>query len=288
MIQNKNKIAIGTVQFGLKYGINNKTGRISQNEVKQILDFAAFHNILFLDTSPLYGDSEEVIGNCLSETSNKFNIISKLPDCNKSEVEDLFFESLSKLKLKKIYGYLFHHYSGFINQLSNYYELLELKKNGLINKIGFSLYYTSELDYLLENGYHFDIVQFPYSVFDQRFSKYLSILKDKNVEVFVRSIFLQGLAFKDPSELTYPLSKLSNKINSLRQISIKNKTTIADLCLSFVIENNFIDKVVLGVDNIKQLKELVCVKLSTMDDVLRKELIELKENDEKLILPINW
>lgn len=282
------KIVIGTAQFGLKYGINNKTGRISENEVKQILNFASLQNIFFLDTSPLYGNSEEVIGNCLSEISGKFNIVSKLPDCDKSEVKDLFFKSLSMLKSKKIYGYLFHHYSGFINQVSNYYELNELKEKGLIKKIGFSLYHTSELDYLLKNGYHFDIVQFPYSVFDQRFSEYLPILKDKNIEVFVRSIFLQGLVFKDPNELTYPLSKLSNKINLLRQLCIKKKISIANLCLSFIIENNCIDKVILGVDNIDQFKELVSVKLLKMDDALRKELIELKENNEKLILPINW
>ena len=284
----KNKIAVGTVQFGMKYGINNKTGQISVDEVKKILNYALSNNITFLDTSPLYGQSEEVIGKCLSEISGKFNIVSKLPDCKNSELNNIFFNSLEMLKIEKIYGYLFHHYTGFINQVSNYYELLKLKEKGLIEKIGFSLYYTSELEYLFENGYQFDIVQFPYNVFDQRFSKYFSILKNKNIDIFARSIFLQGLVFKKPAELPNSLSKFSDKLDLLQQISENTETTITNLCLSFVIENNSVDKVVLGVDNIEQLKELVSIKSIKITDVLRKELNELNETDEKLILPINW
>ena len=58
----KNKLILGTVQFGLDYGINNKSGIPSSNIIKQILDYAMSNGIEILDTAEAYGISQQRIG----------------------------------------------------------------------------------------------------------------------------------------------------------------------------------------------------------------------------------
>ena len=84
-----NKIAIGTAQFGLDYGIANKHGRVSANEIRSILNFALENNINTLDTAKVYGNSEKSIGDYLEESKKKWNIITKISDSNKSIIEQI-------------------------------------------------------------------------------------------------------------------------------------------------------------------------------------------------------
>lgn len=45
------KIVLGTVQFGMNYGITNKNRQTSEEEVEKILEFAKNHSISVLDTA---------------------------------------------------------------------------------------------------------------------------------------------------------------------------------------------------------------------------------------------
>ena len=68
------KIALGTVQFGLDYGITNHSGQVSIDEVKNILDYAKHKGIDTLDTAARYGNSEQVLGEI---GVNNYRIITK-------------------------------------------------------------------------------------------------------------------------------------------------------------------------------------------------------------------
>ena len=68
------KVALGTVQFGLDYGVTNQHGQVTIEEVESILDFAKINGIDTLDTASRYGNSEQVLGDagvngCLLYTS---------------------------------------------------------------------------------------------------------------------------------------------------------------------------------------------------------------------------
>jgi aryl-alcohol dehydrogenase-like predicted oxidoreductase len=164
-----------------------------------------------------------------------------------------------------------------------------LKCSNKVDKIGFSLYYPSEIDYLLDNKIDFDIVQIPYSIFDQRFENYLHLLKEKNIEVHIRSVFLQGLFFKKPDELSAHFVKIREDLENINKISKCLNISIASLCIKFALINENIDKIIIGVDSIENLKEnLRGIKGKKIKDKFYNLLKNMKVDDENIILPFSW
>ena len=283
------KIALGTAQFGMDYGINNKRGKIPKEEVFEILNEALKSGIDTLDTAYSYGESETVIGEFIKEYKKKFKIVSKLPKCNLQEVKKIFDSSLKRLNGNKLYGYMFHSFQNYVENPRIWDILKKLKADGKIEKIGFSLYFPYELECLLKNRIKIDIIQIPYNIFDQRFSPYFSELKNNGVEVHVRSVFLNGIVFKNPDELSIYFVKIKEKIKKFKRLSIKFDIPIVALCLNFAILNRFVDYVVVGIDNLENLKEIVLSSnyLADVENILTY-FSDFIENDEKIILPFNW
>jgi aryl-alcohol dehydrogenase-like predicted oxidoreductase len=283
------KLALGTVQFGLDYGINNKTGQIPKKEVFKILDFASSNEIKLLDTAYNYGNSEKVIGEFLKQNRNNFKIISKLPNVKLEEVEIYFQKTLLNLSISSIYGYLLHDFNLFLENPSVLNKLIDLKKSKKIKKLGFSLYYPKDLEYLIKNNIGFDLVQVPFNIFDQRFAKYFPLLKDKKVEIHIRSVFLQGLFFKDPNTLPKKLIKAKSKLKIVQVLAKKLNVSVSSVCLNFALLNSFIDQAIIGVDKLDDLKEnLANLKHRKLVKDIYKELEKLHIIDEQIILPVNW
>lgn len=283
------KIALGTVQFGLDYGIDNLTGKIPKKEVFQILKYSRRKGILFLDTACSYGTSEKVIGEYIKDNPDSFKIISKLSFKKAKNIETVFNNTLKKLNLKKIYGYLIHDFSSFLKNPEIWQFIKNLKKEKKVQKIGFSLYFPEELKYLFKNKITFDLIQVPYSIFDQRFSGFFQQLKKKNVEIHIRSVFLQGLVFKEINTLPKRFLKIKRKLKMLEKLAGDLAVPASSFYLNFAVLNPFIDKVVIGVDNIANLKEnLNNLKYQGKAKKVYNKLLKLKEEDENIILPVNW
>lgn len=283
------KLALGTAQFGLDYGISNARGKIPKGEVFKILEYASSHGLNVLDTAPEYGKSEAVIGEYVQKRNQRFQIISKLPKCHSNEVLPQFEQSLQRLNSQKLYGYLIHHFDFFVQQPELWEHMQQLKEQGRVEKIGFSLYYPKEAEYLLQKGIQFDILQFPFSIFDQRFSELLPVLKAKGIEIHVRSVFMQGLVFKKPGELQGQFAKIKEKVSALNSIAKETGLSLPAICINFAALNQSIDKVVLGVGSLQNLQENIKA-LSHQNKVkdFYDKLLLLREEDESIILPLNW
>ena len=219
------KFGLGTAQFGLDYGIADRIGKVAKEEVFKILQYAHRVGIDMLDTAYAYGESEDIIGEFISKSGKSFNIISKIPDLEKydtSSVEKFCLETLKNLGQTKIYGYLVHKFDNLISYKKGCLreELETLKRKGLVDKVGISLYKTVELDYLLNNNISFDIVQVPYNIFDRRYNEYFSVLKEKNIEIHARSVFLQGLFFLEMDKINEKFYVARDMLERLRSISI--------------------------------------------------------------------
>lgn len=283
------KLGLGTVQFGLKYGINNPLSRVSKTEALKILKHCAENDVKLLDTAPDYGDSESVLGDCFLKIRSHFNVVSKLPNCDLNDVENIFFATLKKLGQKKIYGYLIHDFNFYEKNPSVWNRLSKLKNSGRIDKIGFSIYYPWQLKKLFSKKVNFDIVQVPYSVIDQRFERTFADLKEKKVEIHARSVFLQGLLFKKLARLDKFFEPLAQKLLFLRSISLENRIDISSLLLGFVHLNKNIDMIIIGVDSLNNLREnLQYPYYLPKVKALYNQLRTLSEKDERLTLPINW
>lgn len=291
------KLSIGTVQFGLDYGISNKNGKTSNSEVKSILTKALDAGIEDLDTAYSYGESESVLGK--SGFVDKFKVVTKtrvftdakfIDTNNVLRLRESFDESLRKLTIPSVYALMIHQITDLYKQGGDLLirSLYSLKEEGLVQKIGVSLYSAKDVDFLLEN-FKFDIVQLPVSIFDQRLiiSGSLKKLKDSGIEIHVRSAFLQGLVFMKPGDLiSRPRfdgfrTLFQTYYNKLQELNL----TPAQVALSFLNNQPEVDKIVCGVNNKMQLSELIA---SLKDPIDVSWVSTLAVNDEEVVNPLKW
>jgi aryl-alcohol dehydrogenase-like predicted oxidoreductase len=281
------KLALGTVQFGLPYGINNKTGIPSCSEIENILKYAKQNGLNILDTASAYGNVEEKLGRILL---NNFKIVGKFSKViNPKELEEQLKKTLDDLKSKNLYAYLAHSSKDLIKNPTLWEYLIKKKEEGVVNKIGVSLYNPIELDELEKINIFPDIVQIPFSLLDRKFESILPYLKQKSIEVHSRSVFLQGLYFKPLNNLPPKLFPLREQLNQLLNLSNEFELPIRELALKFVLENRNIDKVVIGVDSLSQLKENIqIVKSPILPNKLIAKVNCIKVTDLDLLNPANW
>lgn len=287
------RLCLGTVQFGLDYGIANQRGKISEGEVGQILTYAHQVGIDTIDTGQAYGDSEHVIGKFIEGGMCDFNIITKTPSLNGFEGEgnakNIIQPSLKALGREKIYGYLVHQFSDYLTHHALWGMMEELKREGIVQKIGFSIYKPEELELLFDRNVPFDIIQFPYSIFDRRFEQYFSRLKEKNIEINVRSVFLQGLAFLNPDTLPEHLVHARDDLKRLIDASKEINVPVHAVCLNFVLLNSDIDIAIIGIDSLEQLKQNIdAVKFLSEVQRIYDDIKAISINDESILLPYNW
>ena len=192
---NLSKLALGSVQFGLDYGINNADGIVQFEEIKRILDIAFSNNIRTIDTARLYGNSEAVLGQI---DLNNWQIVSKFSSkLDENSMEDKFLLSTKHLQLKKLYGYIAHSADVLIENPIYWSQLKSLKDQGLISRIGFSIYKPEQLEKLLDLGCIPDLVQVQYNLLDRRFEPYFEPLKTTAPSLFSRIPLAKASSFKD-------------------------------------------------------------------------------------------
>ncbi len=283
-------LAIGTAQFGLDYGISNFSGKVKLDEVKKIIEFARSSEIDTIDTARDYGDSEESLGKCEIST---FNVITKIgsiighEDKIKHWTELEVKSSIEKLRLKSLYGVLFHRPLELLSKDGDelYESVLNCKRDGLVKKIGVSVYSTHDLMKIVDR-FDVDIIQLPINIINQEILKteYLKVLKSKNIEIHARSCFLQGLLLMNYNEIPLKFKKWSNIFMDWHNWLKKNNINAVQGCLSFINSIDDIDKAVVGVQNLAQLKQLI--NYSKNKDI--KSFPDLFSNDPNLIDPSKW
>jgi len=271
------KIGLGTVQFGIPYGITNKLGQTPEPEVKLILNYAKEVGINVLDTATAYGESEKVLGR---NDLNGFKVVSKfLLDKNDKRITQQLKESLTNLKTPKLYGYMAHRPMEIANRPELWKELIHLREQGYIKKIGFSFNEVDEMKTVLSLGLSPDIIQVPYNYLDNRFVPYMKELKNQGCEIHTRSAFLQGLFFSEPTKLNDFFSDVKPIIQQLQKFGI----ALPGMLLKYCTDKPFIDKVIFGVNTLSQLK-------NNISNLSVSNLLPLKTQtiNNLILIPSKW
>jgi len=283
-----NKIILGTVQFGLNYGINNKTGQPSISDAVNMLDYAKLSGINAIDTADAYGTASKIIGEYFQMSPDSFLINTKFKKSDvpiRSQLE----RSLKNLNVKKVHTYFFHNFDDFLLYPELIDELDALKKEGLINKIGISIYDNEQLKKSIACE-SIDTIQLPFNILDNYNHRggLLEKAKLKRKEIQARSVFLQGLFFISPDELPIKLLPLKKYVERIIDISVHYNIPIEKLAIQYVINQPFVDHVVIGVDNLTQLeKNLDNTEESLMVEVFQ-ELNNINVTETELLYPKNW
>lgn len=284
-----NKLTLGTVQFGMRYGIANRTGKVSSETACRIMELARHGGIDMLDTAISYGDSEQTLGNI---GLANWEVITKLPlvpdgcDDVRKWVREQLDGSLQRLQVSSVETLLLHH----SRQLPGPYgkdlvrAMRDAQDKGLVQKIGVSIYHPDELDAI--DMAAFQAVQAPFNVLDKNLltSGWLERLREMDVEVQVRSVFLQGLLLMEPATRPEKFQRWNALWNAWDQWLESSHLTPLQACLQYVMSVKAIDRIVIGVETPEQLSEILAVQPS--DDLQLPA--EIDSTDFDLIHPSRW
>lgn len=283
------KLALGTAQFGLAYGIANPQPQISYTESKAIIDYGYSHGMTVLDTAVDYGESEARLGQIGVQS---WKVISKLPAVPECEnisdwVAESVGHSLERLKLKSLYGLLLHRPAQLLGEEGPkiYAALQRLKAEGLVEKIGVSVYEPSELEGVFSRG-EFDIVQSPLSVLDRRLisSGWLGRLADRGVEVHARSVFLQGLLLMSAAQRPRKFDRWSGLWDCYHDWVAASGMLPLEACLGYVMSIPEIQQVVVGVNGMSHIQEI----LEAEGRPAPTWSSSLSTDDAELLNPLAW
>ena len=288
------KIALGTAQFGMDYGLSNTHGKTDKYEVSKILQYAYDYGISLIDTASSYGDSEKILGEVI--TNYYCKLVTKTPHFSDSYIDnshvvklkESFHQSLFNLKQKDIYGLLLHSCDDLLKPGGDllFQEMEDLKSMGVVKKIGVSLYNSEQIDIVLSK-FNIDLVQLPINIFDQQLliGGWLDKLKDYDVEIHARSAFLQGLLLMTNDLVPpyfFPIKKnLEAFYKSAKELSLSQ----LELALGYVMGVSEIDQVVVGVNTVEQLKEII---KATQVQINPMEFSDISINDPAFTNPSFW
>jgi aryl-alcohol dehydrogenase-like predicted oxidoreductase len=289
------KLGLGTVQFGLDYGISNRDGRTPPAEVGRILALAGENGIDLLDTAAQYGEAEEAIGRCLAPNA-PLRIVTKTPSFRTAAIgaadadglEETLRRSLARLGRPAVYGLLIHHCDDLFADGGGRLlaRMEQLKGQGLVAKIGISAYSPAQVDRALER-FPLDLVQAPFSAFDQRLLQggQLERLARRGVEFHARSVFLQGLLLIEPADLPPPFAPWRPQLLAFRRAASAAGLSPQALALRFVVDQPLVARAVCGVNDARQLAELLA---ACRGDLPLPSLDGFAMDDPALLDPSRW
>ena len=281
---------LGTAQVGMDYGLTNFKGKINKENLVNIIKFCSKNTILELDTAFGYGDAHHRLVNVLNKYCKKKTTIT-----TKTNLNDFYNYNVLKkkiLSLKYIFSNsdinLLCHDEKILLKKNNLLlrNLLKLKKDKIIKKIGVSVYSTSLALNGLKNK-NIDIIQISSNILDQRilnkkFSKYID-------KLYCRSIFLQGILINENKFHNKIFTKMISLCNIITK---KYNLTKIELCFYYILKVAKIKKIIIGVESAKQLKQLhksfIKIKKLKIDDRITKEIKNLSCTNIKIIDPRKW
>jgi aryl-alcohol dehydrogenase-like predicted oxidoreductase len=290
-------LMLGTAQFGLPYGISNKTGQPSYREILEILACAYEGGVNCLDTAATYGESEDVIGKALGnlDLTDQVTVVTKVhymaDDLSVTSadaiVEESVVRSLRRLKLESLPICLFHR-----EENSCYMESLhKLKQRGLVRHIGCSVMTPSATAPLLDSSL-IAALQIPASLFDQRFrrSRVLQSARKQHMAVFARSIYLQGLLLMPEADVPGELAQVIPIRRRLHSLAREAGLTMSAMAAQYVLGQEGVTCVVVGVESVEQMKNNLAVfSARTLSQTLMRKIDEaVPALPDEVLLPNRW
>jgi aryl-alcohol dehydrogenase-like predicted oxidoreductase len=290
------KLGLGSVQFGTDYGVSNQEGQTKTFEVEKILTLAADSGIRVIDTAPAYGESEKVLGELLSPQHN-FLIITKTASQQGQSIKarqtraitDSFKRSLELLRQTSVYGLIIHHTEDlFAPGGDRVVEAMRaMQSQDLVKKIGVSVYDGDQIDRVLRLFIP-ELIQLPLNLLDQRLINdgYLKRLKDLNVEIHVRSVFMQGLLLMNPGKINPYFDPIKADLRKYFYLLREINMTPVKGALDFVLRQPEIDTVLVGVREKDELGEII--EAVNSEDPERIDYSEFALNDINFLNPTMW
>ncbi len=284
------KLILGTVQFGLTYGINNTQGKPKEHEVEEILDLARDNGIKMLDTADAYGNATELLGSYMKHHPDAFQVNTKFKGATSAgTIKQQLERSLQQLHVETVQVYFYHSYQEFVELPEVMNELVDLRGAGKIKQIGVSVYSNEEFGIAAEHP-EVNVIQIPFNALDN-LSQRGALMRTARAQgklIQVRSVFLQGLFFKELNTYPAQLEPLKEYVKELHRLVKQSGRTMEDVALSYALNQPEIDQVIIGVDTRQQLMKNVAIAEATLSEDIRKAIDSIQVKEVELLYPKNW
>lgn len=273
-------LVLGTAQWGADYGVTNAAGRLTDAELRRLVDRAEALGITSVDTASGYGDAEERIGTFAPAFAcqTKIAATGSSPAQIRAELE----ASLERLGRGQVDACLVHYWATLDDRgRARAVEALhDARADGLVRAVGISAGVSDDLESALEQFSGLDVVQAPVSILDQRLDRSVIIerLREHGVHIQARSIFLQGLALTDRPDLPF------SDHPAVRALRESGRDRL-DLCLGYVRSRDWIDSVVIAPTTAQELSAIHAAYQSASRDV---DWSTFASTDALLLEPWRW
>ena len=291
------RLVLGTAQLGFPYGIANKTGQPDITVATDIVREAWENGICKFDTAQGYGESEHILGEVLFELgiADKVQIITKLHPAldhlNKESLYKSVAKSMDSLKVSRLYGLMLHR-EEFLDRFEDgLAEILqEFTHKGITDYVGVSVY-SPEYALKALNSEIIDMVQLPSNILDRRFLNAgvfdRAIVTGK--EVFIRSVFLQGLLLIEPNELRENMYYVKPVLDDFVRLSKKLGMTRQEVALTYVKYQFPGANIIFGAETVKQVVDNVAIwTLEIPESSLQIMNGWFTDIEEKIVNPALW
>lgn len=292
------QLMLGTVQFGLPYGIANKTGQPPYETVRDILARVIEGGVNCLDTAAAYYDSEEILGRALRDlkAGDRMTIVTKVVHMAEDyssiravndTVEESVVRSLKRLNLEILPICLFHSEQNF-----KYVDaLLRLKDRGLVRHVGSSVVTPEGTRQIIATGLA-EALQIPTNILDHRFTRggIVAEAKKRGIALFVRSIYLQGLIFLPEDEILPELDEVKPVLRSLKSLAAEAGLSVKEMAARYVLGCDGLTACVVGMETVAQTEEnLELFSKPPLEPDLMKEIERtVPDLPDQILMPNKW
>jgi len=288
-------IILGTVKFGVQdYGFSSSQLRSTHSEM---LDLSYQCGIRTLDTSPRYGDSEQIIGAYHANSGHKyFKVCTKVDnlEVQSSESSRHIYSSVERsirsLGVESIETlYLHQNEIEIIGDKCIMNALQELKFEGLVNKIGVSIYNRDECEFALKSDLY-DVIQLPVSIMDSFIYSELIDGRHTDKEIIARSVFLQGILFNRSgieSKVKQSVSMLEF-LDKIDNLVLEYEVDLLTMACAFVLSLPGVSGMIVGTSARENLLRIVNSSKLTIPAELTSELCRLSFEYKEWGNPRNW
>ncbi|MGH1418059.1 MAG: aldo/keto reductase [Hyphomicrobiaceae bacterium] len=305
--QSISELSLGTAQFGLSYGIANSEGQVNPDTASDLLSRAVEHGVTHIDCAAAYGEAENVVGKAMdAEIRSRTTVITKLlplqeldDRCSdadlRAHVEASIYRSCHQLGIASLPFLLLHRWNHRRSHSGRIWQCLkELQAKGVVQHLGASVQNPMEANEAIVDP-DVKFIQLPFNLLDRRFQKsgfpgHANFRQD--VIIQARSVLLQGLLVLPSTK--WPrlprVKPLEIEENLQRLVILFNRESVIDLAIAYVRAQNWIDCLVIGIQNSQQLQKNI--SLFQKSPLTEEECVQVENlfphTNEQLLDPSKW
>ena len=288
-------IILGTAKFGIQdYGFSSSQLRSTHSEM---FDLSYQCGIRTLDTSPRYGNAEQIIGAYHANSGQRhFKVCTKVDNLKANSLKSKQYiynsveRSLQRVGVEYIETlYLHQNEMDIIGDRHIMRALQKMKHDGLVNKIGVSIYSKEECKFALD-GDLYDVIQLPVSIMDSFIYSELIDGRHTDKEIIARSVFLQGILFNrgDIKAKVRQSASMFKFLEEMDRLALEFKTDLFAMACAFVLSLPEVDAMIVGTSARENLLRIVNSSKLTMPAELTSELCRLSFEYKEWGNPRNW